>query len=128
MNEKATNRKASNNIAESRRFYEKKTGKKYTQEDAAREFNLGLSTYRNYEQEKSLPDGGVAVLMAKKYGVTVDYLMGKSDGKYYVISNLDELSDDEKELVDLYRSLPESGKHAVLAGLRDYAEASGEKG
>lgn len=34
----------------------------------------------------------------------------------------DGLSDDERELVDCYRMLPDKGKRAVLAGLRDFAE------
>jgi transcriptional regulator with XRE-family HTH domain len=121
MSDKSNARKATNNIAESRRYYEKKTGTKFTQEDAAREFKLGLSTYRNYEQEKSLPDGRVAPIIAKKYGVTVDYLMGLSDVKYYVMDLNDDLKEDEKELIKLYRSLPPKGQHAVLTGLRDFA-------
>ena len=33
----------------------------------------------------------------------------------------DILAPDEQELVDLYRTLPPKGRHAVLTGLRDFA-------
>ncbi len=33
----------------------------------------------------------------------------------------DELTDDERELLAYYRSLSAKGKHAVLIGLKDYA-------
>ena len=123
MARNAAVRKAPNNIAEARRAYEKRIGKKYTQEEAARDFKLGLSTYRNYEQEKSLPDGGVAAVIANKYGVTVDYLMGLSDVRKTFSKPSDELTDDEQELVKLYRGLSDKGKDAIIAGLRCYIDS-----
>lgn len=43
-----------NNIGNARRAYAKRVGK-YTQEDAARDFSVSLSAYRNWEQGKNLP-------------------------------------------------------------------------
>lgn len=123
MKKTRENRNANNNIADARRYYEKQIGRKYTQEEAARDFKIGLSTYRNYEQEKSLPDGRVSTLIANKYGVTVDYLMGETDIRYSVISMNDELNEEEQELIKLYRKLPQKGKHALLIGLRDFANS-----
>lgn len=125
MDRGQNNRRAPNNIADARRHYERRTGLKYTQEDAARDFGVSLSTYRNYEQEKSLPDGGTAVEMAEKYGVTVNYLMGLSEIEYAFVSFDDVYSDEEMELVDMYRRLTPKGRHAVLTGLRDYVERLG---
>ena len=113
-------RQAPNNIAAARKSFEKRTGQRYTQNDAASDFGVSLSTYRNYEQEHTLPNGGVAANMAKKYGVTVDYLMGKADGIYSVVQFDDDLSNEERELVDLFRELPSPGKRALLNGLRSY--------
>lgn len=126
MAKKANTRKAPNNIAEARRAYEKRSGEKYTQEDAARDFKLGLSTYRNYEQEKSLPDGGVAAIIAKKYGVTVDYLMGLTDIRYALIELPDGFTTDERELIELYRNLPTRGKRAVIDGIKSYINGGAE--
>ena len=120
MNRKATSKTASNNIAEARRFYEKKTQSKFTQEDAAREFGIGLSTYRNYEQEKSLPDGSDAARIAKKYGVTVDYLMGLSDVRYAVVSLDQSLTDDERELLNLYRSMSAPSRSTLIRLMKAY--------
>lgn len=116
-------KKATNNIAEARRFYEKQIGQKYTQEHAAHDFNISLSTYRNYEQEKSLPDGNLSALIANKYGVTVDYLMGLTDIKYPEISIFDVYDEEEQQLIRLFRKLPPIGKHALLAGLKDFASS-----
>ena len=119
MSKKARTREAQNNIAAARKAFEKRTGQKYTQNDAANDFGISLSTYRNYEQEHTLPNGGVAAIMASKYGVSVDYLMGRA-GVSYSVMTLDELTDDEKELIRLYRILPTKSKKALLAGLREY--------
>ena len=121
MSKSKKTRQAPNNIAAARKSFEKRIGQKYTQNDAANDFGVSLSTYRNYEQEHTLPNGGVAANMAKKYGVTVDYLMGKTNGVYSVVQIDDALSNDEKELVSLFRSMTSKGKRALLAGLRDYA-------
>ena len=120
MSKTSKMREAPNNIAAARKEYEKRTGQKYTQNDAAQEFGVSLSTYRNYEQEHTLPDGGLAVVMAKKYGTTVDYLMGETAINYAVVSIGDSFTDDEKELISLYRKLSRIGKYSVLALLREF--------
>lgn len=47
---------------------------------------------------------------------------------YDCSSSLDDLasglSDDEVKLISLYRSLPDKGRSAVLAGLKEYAKRS----
>ncbi len=119
-------RKAPNNIAKARRYYESKSGMKFTQADAAYEFGVSLSTYRNYEQEKSLPDGGTAVAMANKYGVSVDYLMGLSEMNILFEKFDDDIKNDEREIILLFRELPEIGKHALITGLREYVNKKTE--
>lgn len=118
MSKTRKTREAPNNIAAARKLFEKRTGQKFTQNDAALEFGVSLSTYRNYEQEHTLPNGGVAAAMAKKYGVTIDYLMGKTSAAITLISL--ENTPDETELIELYRSLPTKTKRALLAWLREY--------
>ena len=99
-----------NNIAESRRAYSRKTGKKFTQEDAARHFGIALSTYRNYEQERSLPNASVISDMADFYGVSSDYLIGKT-----AITHMeDSRTESERELVRIWRTLNDRDKAAVL--------------
>lgn len=67
MSKTRKTREAPNNIAAARKLFEKRTGQKFTQNDAALEFGVSLSTYRNYEQEHTLPNGGVAAAMANAF-------------------------------------------------------------
>ena len=54
----------------------------------------------------------------KTSNTILNALYGSSD--YAVISLW---SDSEQELVELFRTLPDSGKRALLAGLREYGKA-----
>ena len=108
-----------NNIGNARRDFAKRNGK-FTQEDAAKEFGVSLSAYRNWEQGKFLPSVGIANSIAKKYGVSVDYLLGITDSPrvdYAVIS----LTSHEEELVEIYRSLNDDGKNHLLIYARGCA-------
>lgn len=109
-----------NNIGKARRAFAERSGK-FTQEDAAREFEVSLSAYRNWEQGKFLPSAGVANSIAKKYGVTVDYLLGLSDNPSPVYYAAVSLATDEDELLEIYRSLPEVGKEQLIVFARGCA-------
>lgn len=117
-----------NNIGNARRAYAKRVGK-YTQEDAARDFSVSLSAYRNWEQGKNLPNAGVANTIAKKYGVTVDYLLGNTqeNGRYAITAEYDDslsyvrawahvlpLSQDEEELLNCYRQVEPWERELIL--------------
>ena len=107
--------KAPNNISAARRAFAERTGVKYTQEDAARDFGVSLSTYRNYEQEVNLPNMGVAAAIARKFGVSIDYLLGQDDSPTRINTFTETLTVDELRLIDLYRDLSDSGKEELIA-------------
>lgn len=107
-----------NNIAAARRNYEKATGSRFTQEDAAREFHISLGTYRNYEQEKSLPNAVIANEIAKKYRVSLDYLLGVEQPIMYANIKIDV---EQEELVELFGKLSESDKVFLLETARRLA-------
>ena len=46
---------------------------------AAKELKLGMRTYQYYEYGEREPQLSVLVRMADFYGVTLDYLVGRSD-------------------------------------------------
>lgn len=98
-----------------------------SQKDLAIALGLSDTSIQNYEYRKRRIPGHVLVSMADYFNVSIDYiLMVTDDPIRHTGSNNIALvmSTDEKELLSLYRSLPERGKHAVLAGLRDFAEQS----
>ncbi len=49
------------------------------QEDAAKEMGVAYRSYRRYEGGEREPDASTLVLMADFYGVTIDYLVGRTD-------------------------------------------------
>lgn len=61
------------------RMKELRLEKRLRQEDAARELDISMSAYCRYEHEDREPDASVLWRMADFYGVSVDYLLGRSD-------------------------------------------------
>ena len=50
-----------------------------TQEQAADAMDLSLSAHNRYEYGKREPTASVLIRMADLYGVTIDYLVGRTD-------------------------------------------------
>ena len=50
-----------------------------TQADISKEIDISLNSYRRYERNEREPDAPVLVRMADYYGVTTDYLLGRSE-------------------------------------------------
>lgn len=122
-----------NNIGEARRAYAMTTESgKFTQEDAARAIGVATGTYRNWEQGigKGLKGEQLAKL-SELYGVSVDYLLKRTDRPRleYVETRLAyEIRADERELLDLYRSLDASGRELALLAVRGMASRVVEGG
>ena len=113
-----------NNIGEARRAYANTTDRGvFTQEDAARELGVSLSTYRRWEQGvfKGLK-GDNLKKMAELYGVSVDYLLKRTNKPRYTYSFIPVSRDGAEdngwdELANIYNGLSESGRGQLL----DYA-------
>ena len=50
-----------------------------TQEDMAKVLGVGRSTYAEYERGKIVPSVGILEAISKYFGVSIDYLMGKTN-------------------------------------------------
>ena len=50
-----------------------------TQEEAGKEMEISINSYRRYEKNQREPTAPTLVQMADFYGVSVDYLLGRSD-------------------------------------------------
>lgn len=76
-----------------------------------------------WEKGKSIPATQYIIKLADFFGVSTDYLLGRSDdfGNVSVQSNAPALADDEAELVALYRSLLPDYKALALTNLRTWA-------
>lgn len=51
----------------------------FSQKSLVKEMGLALNTYVRYERGEREPTASVLVQMADFYGVTLDYLVGRSD-------------------------------------------------
>lgn len=57
-----------------------------TQEEFGKSIGIAKSTYNNYEKGIRDPKSDFWIAVAKKYGVTIDYLMGYSDDPHRITS------------------------------------------
>lgn len=123
-----------NNIGEARRAYALTTESgSYTQEDAARDFGVSLSAYRRWEQGVSKGLKGEHLkAMASRYGVTVDYLIGATKDPHRLPVSRQRpqiaLTADERELLELYRSMDANGREMALYALRGMASSREDSG
>lgn len=98
-----------------------------TQEEFGKSLNIAKSTYNNYETGIRDPKSDFWIAVAKKYNVTIDYLMGFSDDRHKLPEEQKEMltsiheseqSAEEKELIRLYDLASPELKAAALAVLR----------
>lgn len=110
-----------NRIRELREQYE------INQQDLARYLKVAKSTLSQYETGSRVPNDDIKKAIAKKFNVSVDYLLGLTDIPDTVDNYIakqkksgtqpatDEYSTDERELIKLYRDLPYEGQVTVKA-------------
>lgn len=84
---------------------------KKTQTQVARDLGVKLDRYRSWEQGKRNPTGAMGIKLAEYFGVTTDTVFGSK----FAEPVRESLSPDEEALLNLYRSLGDDMKRAVLA-------------
>lgn len=63
----------------SERLIQLKNEKNLLQKDIARDNNLSLRAYQYYEHGQSDPTSSVLLKLADYFGVSIDYLVGRTD-------------------------------------------------
>ncbi|AFM41950.1 putative transcriptional regulator [Desulfosporosinus acidiphilus SJ4] len=66
-----------------KRLKELREEKLLTQAELAEKLNISRGSVGNYEKDERMPDGEVLVKFADFFGVSTDYLLGRSDFKNY---------------------------------------------
>lgn len=107
-------------ISDARREYARRNAIRFTQKDAAAYFGVSLGTYRNWEQGRVELSSAQLGQLSDLYGVTVDYLLGKT-ANYTASSVRIGMSEQEHELVDIYRSLNAHGRDQLMVFARGCA-------
>lgn len=109
-----------------------------TQEEFGKSIGIAKSTYNNYEKGIRDPKSDFWITVAKKYGVTIDYLMGytnephkTTDGdsiEYSQILNPDKpMSKPEQKLMELFLRLDDRARSALLGYANRLAEELRDK-
>ena len=63
----------------SKRLIELRDSRKLSQKEAAKEFGIVLRAYQRYEAGERYPQFPTLIKIADFYGVSLDYLAGRSD-------------------------------------------------
>lgn len=87
-----------------------------SQQDASEQLGVSLGTYRNWEQGRVVMNGEQLIAAARLYNTTVDFIL---------MTDSSDIGDEqEDELIDLYRSLSDDSKEAVLVVARTLARST----
>lgn len=88
--------------------------KNITQKQLAEKFNLHQTAISEWESGRTYPRIEIAIQLANYFGVTIDYLLGREPDSGLVYVHKDPaLTDDEKELLNIYRNItPELKENA----------------
>lgn len=93
-----------------------------TQQEISDKTNISRSVISQYENGIVEPTANVIVKLAEFFQITTDEILGRTDDFGSVIAPVaPALSEDEAELVALYRSLLPDYKALALTNLRTWA-------
>lgn len=85
-----------------------------SQQDACERLGVSIGTYRNWEQGRVVMNGEQLINAANLYNTTVAFIL---------MTDSNDVEDDrEDELLDLFRSLSDDSKEAVIAVARTLAK------
>lgn len=87
-----------------------------TQKELAQKMGIGQSTISSYENELMEPAARALILYANFFNVSVDYILDREQ-----TYTAPALSEDEKELLNIFSSLSDSGKDTVMVAARNAA-------
>ncbi|GHU58602.1 transcriptional regulator [Clostridia bacterium] len=101
----------------SRRLKKLRTCKGITQKQCGHIFALSEKQYQNYEIGKSTPNFKNLILIADYFGVSIDYLVGRTDetaiNKTQSQEILDDFSEEDIEIITKYKRLDGNGKAKI---------------
>lgn len=92
------------------------TGKKSS--DLADACSVQRSAVSNWKSGKNSIDIELIPTICEFFDISIDAFFCRAKQ----LEPLEVFSDEEEELIELFRMLPPKGKHAVLVGLRDFAQ------
>lgn len=110
-------------------FKELRKSKKLKQWEIADILDTDRSTITKWETGKSKPGHDMMITIADYFGVSTDYLYGKSEVREELPSNkkepinIDGLSDNKKALITFAETVPEEKAAMILQVMKSIVEA-----
>ena len=102
------------------RIKELREEKKLSQTALAESVGTSQRNIGRWENGENEPTYSQLVKLADYFGVTIDYLVGREDDFGVVkIENLSQISNDEKDLIRVYKSLSQEDKQKVLSMVKE---------
>lgn len=98
---------------------------KITQAELSDSINIGQSTLANFENGKRTIPVDIVIQLAQYFNVSTDYLLGLSNSPDSEIVHGEQLSIEEKEIVDAYRAMNTDGKRILLGKALDLKLSTG---
>ena len=111
-------------IGENIKMY--RTQKGWSIAELARRIGKSRAAVSQYESGKITPRIGTIEDLAMVFGVQKRDIIEKRSKRPMFVDTVYDLTPEEEELIDLYNSLPASGKRAVLTGLNAYVQYTKE--
>ena len=84
-----------------------------TQQELANALNVSKGAVAMWETEKRSPDNETLIKIATYFNVSIDYLLGNNIEIEYSVTK-DELTEQEKTLLETFRSTTEFGRHRII--------------
>ncbi|MBR1763056.1 MAG: helix-turn-helix transcriptional regulator [Eubacterium sp.] len=88
--------------------------KKVTKAEISKELHIGVNQIKYWEDKGNTPDGATLIKLADYFGVSVDYLLGKTDKKNKTVADERSLTEAEKEIIAATADMTEDELNAVL--------------
>lgn len=96
--------------------------------ETAQMLNMPYTTYVNYEKGLREPTSEILIDIADFFETSVDFLVGRVDGKGFIYHNASTVSPEDEDILFKYHCLDNRGKSAVMNVLNyEYESLPGEK-
>ncbi len=91
--------------------------KNMTQVRLAIELGVSQETISGYEIGKATPPADMLVKLADILDTSVDYILNRTDNRYFNKLNKSDLNNEELELISIFRRLPQNKKERAIGFL-----------
>ena len=88
--------------------------KKMTQLRLGMAIGASQETISGYEIDKAVPPADMLIKLADALSTSVDYLLGRTDDKFFYRINKSDLNNYELELLTHFNNLPNSKKERAI--------------